>query len=219
MARGIGGGVCKFSPNGLPLSPPVYGFRGMGINGIGWGTGVTRDKVWVSSFNGKIGVMDFNGQPLGKETDFPFKEKPGGLMGVGVALNGDVWIADESKNQLLYFPGGEIKKRRIIQVKGLDGPFGIAIDNNNRVWVSNSLSNTVVRFPAQEPSKVDLFTVGGGARGVALDSKGNLWVASNVSPGFPHPKIPPGLSIMEQFKLLSGFMQEIGIRSAKYGLH
>jgi hypothetical protein len=29
--------------------------------------------VWVTSFNGKIGVMDFNGRPIGKESDFPFE--------------------------------------------------------------------------------------------------------------------------------------------------
>src|SRR5262249_54708698 len=71
----IGGGLIKFTPNGKPLSPPILGFRGMGIDGMGWGTGVTMDRVWVSSFNGKIGVFDFQGRPAAKESDFPFKEK------------------------------------------------------------------------------------------------------------------------------------------------
>ena len=61
------------------------GFTGMGVDGVGWGTAVTADKVWVTSFNGAIGIMDFNGRPIGKETDFPFTEKLGGLMGIGVA--------------------------------------------------------------------------------------------------------------------------------------
>jgi len=33
-------------------------------------------------------------------------------------------------------------------------------------------------------------------------SKGNLWVASLMSPDFPMPKIPEGLSIMKQFALI-----------------
>jgi hypothetical protein len=41
----IGGGTVKFSPNGTPLSPPITGFPGMGVDGIGWGTAVTVDKV------------------------------------------------------------------------------------------------------------------------------------------------------------------------------
>ena len=52
----------------------------MGIDGIGWGTGVTLDKVWVTGFNGAIGIMDFQGRPIGKETDFPFAGKVGGLQ-------------------------------------------------------------------------------------------------------------------------------------------
>ena len=56
----------------------------MGIDGVGWGTAVTKDRVWITSFNGKILVMDFDGKPVAKESDFPFKEKFLGLMGIGV---------------------------------------------------------------------------------------------------------------------------------------
>ena len=59
-------------------------------------------------------------------------------MGIGVAANGDVWIADGSDNQLLFFPGGRIKDGRIVKVAGLKSPFDIVIDSQNRVWVSNS---------------------------------------------------------------------------------
>jgi hypothetical protein len=48
---------------------------------------------------------------------------------------------------------------------------------------------------------VESFPVGIGVRGIALDSTGNLWVASNMSPGFPPPSIPDGVSIMKQFQL------------------
>src|SRR5208283_5308109 len=204
----IGGGVIKVSPNGTILSPPITGFTGMGIDGVGWGTAVTKDRVWISSFNGKILVMDFNGNPVATEADFPFKEKFLGLMGIGVAANGDVWIADGSDNQLLYFPGGRVQDGRIVKVTGLSSPFGIAIDNQNRVWVSNSQADTVLRFPADDPSKVESFRCGISVRGVALDAKGNLWVTSNMSPDFPQPKIPAGVSIMEQFKILTAHMMQ-----------
>jgi len=215
VIKSIGGGTVKFSPNGTALSPAITGFTGMGVDGIGWGTGVTLDKVWVSSFNGKIGVMDFNGKPIGQESDFPFKEKLLGLMGVGVAANGDVWIADGSGNQLLYFPGGRVQNGRIVKVEGLKSPFGIAIDAQNRVWVSNSQADTVLRFPADDPSKVESFRCGISVRGVALDSKGNLWVTSNMSPDFPQPKIPAGVSIMEQFKILTAHMMQTLLANPK----
>jgi hypothetical protein len=204
--KSTGGGVIKFSPNGTALSPPITGFTGMGIDGVGWGTAVTKDRVWISSFNGKILVMDFNGKPVATEADFPFTEKFLGLMGIGVAANGDVWIADGSDNQLLYFPDGRIKEGKIVKPPGLVSPFDIVIDSQNRVWVANSSSDTVVRFPANDPSKAETFHAGIGVRGLALDSKENVWVANNMDLKMPLPKLPANASIMEQFKLITEAM-------------
>ena len=204
--KSTGGGVSKFTPNGTPLSPPINGFTGMGIDGIGWGTAVANDKVWITSFNGKILVLNFDGTPAAKESDLPFKEKLLGLMGIGIATSGDVWIADGSDNQLLYFPKGEIKAGKIVKVAGLKSPFDIVIDDENRVWVANSSGDTVTRFPANDPTKVENFRAGIGVRALALDSKGNVWVASNMDLKTPVPKLPEGISIMEQFKLVAEAM-------------
>jgi streptogramin lyase len=202
VLHGFGGGTIKFTPNGTPLSPPISGFTGRGVDGIGWGTGVALDKVWVTSFNGSIGVMDFDGMPLGQESDFPMAGKVGGLQGVGIAPNGDVWIADAVKDQLLHFPGGRVKDGQVVQVKGLVSPFSIVIDTQNRVWVSNALSATIVRFPADDPSKAESIPAAGiSVRGIALDSKGNIWSASLMNLDFPPPVIPPGVPIMEQFQI------------------
>ncbi|WP_264563748.1 hypothetical protein [Flavobacterium sp. N3904] len=206
VVNSIGGGVIKMTPNGTALSPAITGFTGMGLDGVGWGTAVTNDNVWATSFNGKILVMDFNGNPIGDESIFPFKEKLKGLMGIGVATNGDVWVADGSNNQLLYFPGGKPKDGRIVKVAGLSSPFDIVIDPQNYVWVSNSQSDKLIRFPANDPTKTQTFTCGLSVRALALDSKGNVWVVSNMSLDFPVPKVPEGASIMEQFEILGGAM-------------
>jgi streptogramin lyase len=201
VVNGIGGGVAKLAPDGTPLSPPITGFTGMGLDGVGWGTLVTHDKVWATSFNGKILVLDFDGNPIGTEKDFPFTEELTGLMGVGAAANGDVWIAEGSGNRLLHFPGGRVKDGKLVSVDGLKSPFDIVIDSQNRVWVSNSQSDTLLRFPADAPSKVESFRAGISVRALALDSKGNVWVTSMQSLDFPPPKIPDGASIMTQFRL------------------
>ncbi len=215
VASNIGGGTTKLAPDGTALSPAITGFTGMGLDGVGWGTGVSLDKVWIGGLNGTILVMDFDGRPIGQESDFPMAGQLGGLMGVGVAANGDVWIADGTKNHMLYFPGGRVKDGRIVNVAGLKSPFGVAIDAQNRVWVSNSQSDTVVRFPANDPSKVETFRAGISVRGVALDSKGNLWAGSNMSLDFPPPVIPDGVSIMEQFKLALNHMLSVLSKNPK----
>jgi hypothetical protein len=181
----------------------------MGVDGVAWGTGVTLDRVWVSTFNGVIGVFDLSGHPAGVENDVPVAGKVGGLQGVGVARNGDVWIADATGDQMVYFPGGRLKDGRIVKVAGLKSPFGVTIDDQNRVWVSNAQSHDVVRFPADDPAKAESFNVGLAARGVALDSKGNLWVASMMSLDFPPLSLPPGTPINDQFKLLGAHMLKL----------
>ena len=201
--RNIGGGVLKMSSNGTPLSPPITGFTGMGLDGVGWGTLVTNDRVWISGFNGKILVMDLDGRPV-SESELPITKGLFGLMGVGVAENGDIWICDGPGNQMLYFPGGRVNEGKIVKVTGLVSPFDVIIDPQNRVWVSNSASDTLVRFPANDPTKVETFRAGLSVRALALDQKGNLWVTSNLSPDFPAPKMPPHATIMEQFKILAG---------------
>ena len=70
----------------------------------------------------------------------------------------------------------------------------------------NSSGDTVTRFPANDPTKVENFRAGIGVRALALDSKGNVWVASNMDLKTPVPKLPEGISIMEQFKLVTEAM-------------
>jgi hypothetical protein len=48
--------------------------------------------------------MDFDGKPVASESDFPFKEKFLGLMGIGVSTSGDVWIADVRTTSCCSFP-------------------------------------------------------------------------------------------------------------------
>lgn len=194
----IGGGVARLAPDGSSLSPDLVGYNGQGIDGIGWGTTVSLDKVWVAGFNKKIGVFDLNGKPLG-----PAKVNGsiGMLQGVATAQNGDVWVCDYQKDQLIRFPDGDHTKGEIVKVDGLRGPFAVVIDSKNIVWVTNAASDTVTRFPADDVKQAKQITVGVSPRGIAVDSMGNVWVAANLSPGYPLPKIPKGTGIMEEFRI------------------
>jgi hypothetical protein len=56
---------------------------------------------------------------------------------------------------------------------------------------------------------VETFTIGIGGRGVALDCKGNLWVASLISSGSQLPPMPEGLTIMKQFEYLADYLAKV----------
>jgi hypothetical protein len=98
LSTAIGGGVIRLAPSGKALSPALVGYNGQGIDGVGWGTTVSADKVWVSSFNGIIGVFDLDGNVLGPAT---VNGKNGALQGLataprGLAIDssGNVWMAN-----------------------------------------------------------------------------------------------------------------------------
>jgi len=202
----FGGGVSKLAPNGKPLSPMTTGFRGGGIDGPGFGLAISADdKVWATSLAGKnISVFDRKtGEPLSPESGYDFDGKLGSMQGIIVTPGGDVWALDNEKSQIVYLPRGDASKGRILG-RSVDGkpedgtlqvkaPFHLAIDQQDRIWVTNSGSNTVTRFPASDPGKAEQFKVGYAPRAIAIDSRGNAWVANTVG----HPGTAEKLAFVE----------------------
>ena len=210
VVNNIGGGVTHFSPGGTPLSPAISGYNGQGINGVGWGTGISEKYAWVGAFNNMVGVFDLNaGKALGPAT---IDGDVGQLQGVATAANGDVWIADNTANHMIQFPGGDYTKGKRHTIDGLQAPFGVAVDAQNRVWVSSSYNNKLTVFPGDAPDQAKTIEVNLGGRGVAVDSTGHVWIAqqSNSPQGAlpPGAKMPPNIpanapqpkTIMEEFE-------------------
>lgn len=203
----FGGGIGKFAPNGKPLSPPITGFSGGGLDSPGWGIAFSEDdKVWLTNLIGStISVLDRKtGAPLSPETGYDFDGKLGQMQGVLVAPNGDLWTVDNGNSQIVHIPGGDPTKGRIlgqtVDGKPADGtlqvksPFGIAIDQQDRIWITNSGSNTVTRFPASDPGKAEEIEVGFSPHAIAIDSQGNAWVGNLVG----HPRTKEKLDLAKQ---------------------
>jgi hypothetical protein len=189
------GHLSEFAPNGRPISPMTSGFTGGGVFGVGFGAAIDRDgKVWVSNNAParSISVFDKSGQPLTPPEGINLDHQLGALQGVLAAPNGDVWVLDNEKNQLVYFPKGDYTKGRLV-CKSVNGksadkpckffkaPFHLAIDQQDRIWVSNLKGDTVVRFPASNPSDAEELKAGGWVGlGMAVDSKGDVWVTNSL---------------------------------------
>ena len=60
------------------------------------------------------------------------------------------------------------------------GPFHLGIDQQDRIWVTNGSRRTCTRFPAADPSKAEKFKTGYSGSGLAIDSRGNVWVTEPV---------------------------------------
>ena len=110
------GNATKFAPNGRPLSPMTTGFAGGGMQRGTFGAAVdAKDNAWLTSYGGKsIAVFDKNGKPLTPPDGITFDGKLGLMQGVIVTPSGDVWVLGVTKNQLVYFPKGDLAKGRII---------------------------------------------------------------------------------------------------------
>lgn len=184
------GNASKFDPNGKPLSPITTGFAGGGMEGGTFGAAIDmKDNAWLSSYGShSIAVFDKNGKPLTPPEGITFGGKLGLMQGIIVVPgSGDVWAVGISKSQLLFFPGGDYTKGRIVcegrdvePCKSFLGPFHLAIDQQNRIWVSNALGGHVTRFPASNPSKVEKFSTGWSGSGLNIDSQGNVWVTNRL---------------------------------------
>jgi len=184
------GNASKFNPNGKPLSPITTGFAGGGMQGGTFGAAIDmKDNAWLASYGGKsIAVFDRNGKPLTPPDGITFDGRLGLMQGIIVVPGtNDVWALGLSKSQLLFFPGGDYTKGRIVcegrdvePCKSFLGPFHLAIDQQNRIWVTNALGGHVTRFPASDPSKVEKFGTGWSGSGLNIDSQGNVWVTNRL---------------------------------------
>ena len=185
------GNATKFAPNGQALSPITTGFTGGGMEGGTFGAAVdAKDNAWLSNYGSQsITVFDKNGKPLTPPNGITFGGRLGLMQGVMVAPNGDVWVVGISKNQLVYFPKGDISKGRIVcegssqePCKSFSSPFHLAIDQRNRIWVSNA-TDKVTRFDAADPTKAQNFKTGISDSGLAIDNEGNVWITNRFGTG------------------------------------
>jgi hypothetical protein len=191
------GNLSKFAPNGKALSPATTGFQGGGMEGPGFGTAFdVNGKVWVTSTGSKtISLFDSDGKPLSPDDGYNFGGQLGVMQGIIVTPKGDVWALDFEKDRVVYLPKGDASKAKFFceSTDGkpnkdspckLSGPFHLAIDQQDRIWITNAIGDTVTRFSASDPRKVEVFPTGGhSGKGMAIDSKGNAWIANTLGSG------------------------------------
>jgi hypothetical protein len=191
--------VISLDPAGRPRNGGAV--SGGGIQGNWWGIAIdSLDRVWLSNFTGNdpnawnspdfkggnaASLFTAGGRALSGDAGFT----AGNLQapqGIAVDENDNVWIANHGGNTVTVYPKGDPLKARVISGGGLYKPFTIAIDARGNAWVNNGAldanrpGSLTKISPDGQPTGP--FEVSGmrSPQGMAIDSAGNLWVASLV---------------------------------------
>ncbi len=192
-------GVISLDPAGHPRNgSPV---TGGGIKGNWWGIAVDeRDRVWLSNFTGDDPHEFYSPQFKGGRAASLFTRAGRALspahgflagklrapQGIAVDQDGDVLIANHGNGTVTRYPGGRPGQAEVISGGGLYNPFTIAVDARGGAWVDNgsldgsvdgSLSYITPRGKARGPFGIEHMR---SPQGMAIDSAGNLWVASLI---------------------------------------
>ncbi|HMO00301.1 MAG TPA: hypothetical protein PKD59_12890 [Miltoncostaeaceae bacterium] len=186
-------------PTGAPRLGGAVG--GGGVMGNWWGIAIDhQDRVWLGNFTGAdptpftspdftggnaASLFTADGVPLSGATGIT----AGALQapqGIAVDQRGNVWIANHVGGTVTMYPGGDPRQARVITGGGLFKPFAVEVDGRGNVWVGNGAIDADVKgsltriSPDGQPTGPFVIDRMRSPQGIAIDSGGDLWVASLV---------------------------------------
>jgi alpha-tubulin suppressor-like RCC1 family protein/sugar lactone lactonase YvrE len=187
-----------------------------------WGVAVdSKGNVWVSDTeNNRVQEFSEAGAFI---RQFGSKGSGNGQLssprGLAVDSNGNVWVVDAGNHRIQEFSE---EGTYIRQFGGLGtgqgqflSPAGIATDSKGHVWVTDGLflvgSDRIQEFSETGTFIRQFGSQGSGngqldqPQGVAIDSKGNVWVADT------------GNNRIEEFSEAGAFLRLVGTRGSSYG--
>lgn len=181
--------------NGTPLSPLLGG----GLLGGGYGVTIDpRGSVWFGNFgwgrcpgcdpspdgNGSVSRFTRTGKPVSPPD--AYQGGPVRVMGMASDVHGNIWIASNGNDSIYVFRHGNPHRSVSFHQYFGSQPFGLQLAADGTAWVTNEGG-----FTGTYPSSVARYAlingvlhrqflrrVGKALKGVALDSFGNAWIAS-----------------------------------------
>jgi hypothetical protein len=161
-------------------------FTGGGLLGPGWGIALdSKGQVWIGDYGwgnvnptGTVSVFNSEAQPV-----FMFGVGVYRVQGIAVDDADNVWIASHGNGQVVVIPGAGTGVA-IIYSGDPDSfkPFSISIAADGSAWVTSSDpqgSITNLRLHNGKLECLHNISIGNTNRGMAIDSAGNIWVASS----------------------------------------
>lgn len=190
----------KLRSDGSPVSPPA-GFVGGGTFGGAFGVAIDkRGHAWIGNAAGNsLSEFTPDGTPISPdsvpqyapnggwrttpELDFP--------QSIVFTENGDLWVTNLMGDTVTQLIGGDPTNTRTWGGPECEHqfrtPWGLASDAEGRVWVSNFASNRASRIDPSQATTPPFcpemnYRLGADGvleqpEGIAVDSRGNVWVA------------------------------------------
>jgi len=175
--------VSEFTSGGAAVFP-----AGIGGNGINQSFGMALDvqgDVWIaneqtssSSGLGDVTELNSSGQVLATGltnggVDFP--------IAAAADSNGNMWFADygDSRVTVLSGSGAAVSGAGGWGGTSLALPVALAVDGSHNAWVANQAGELPITKISADGTEVSDFDCHcNGASGIAVDQRGNVWVAN-----------------------------------------
>lgn len=197
--------------NGKNWTPnsPIFGG---GLLGGGLGICIAADEtIWQGNFgwgscstcipNGSASQFTPLGHPISGANGYQ-SAPPNELdrvQGIISDKHNNIWMASVANNKVVVFRKGVASDAISYQEPDMSYPFGIVINNKERAWVTNNGTVQLTENSSSNPGSVYVYKltesgikllkiispVGLRLKEIAVDSIGNIWVASTVDDTTP----------------------------------
>lgn len=179
------GAATQFSPTGSLLTP-----KGVTGNGLSDSYGLAIDvqgSAWITNeqspynINGGLGtvtVINSSGAAVSGTNGYA----AGGLnypISIAIDTNATAWVVDYGNSHLTLLSGnGQPVSGDVGYTTPLFAfPVAVAIDANHTAWIANQ-SDTTITHVTPDGKQFTNVSCCDGASGLAVDQKGNIWVAN-----------------------------------------
>jgi len=178
----VGNTLSEFSSSGIPITGSS-GFAGGGLSQAQWGIAIDgAGSVWVA---GAFALAKFSsdGSPLSPSAGYT----GGGLylpVHLGIDAAGNVWVANSSSLSEFSNNGDPISGPSGYTGGGMAAARALAVDGDGHIWMANGVETVSEFSNAGVPISPSAGFRGLGPSyslgdaGIAVDSSGNVWVAS-----------------------------------------
>jgi streptogramin lyase len=200
--------LSEFSSSGTPISPST-GYTGGGLGVCTNAIAIdTSGNVWVANESYSLSEFSSSGVAISPWTGYTGGGLNEGVGSIAVDASGNVWAPNEGTLLNLAFNlselsggGTPISSSTGYTGGGLNAPYAIAFDGSGNVWVANAGSDFVglpgvwagglSEFsgsgtpisPSTPYTGGNIIAGEGIPNGIAVDSSGNVWLASQIAAG------------------------------------